>query len=79
MTVTIVVIGVGLGVPLGFIAANVAWRELAQSLDVASDLVVPVGLVALCLPVAVAAGLAAAALPTWRATHLQVAALLRSE
>jgi putative ABC transport system permease protein len=79
MTATIVVIGVGLGIPLGFIAANVAWRELAQSLDVAGDLVVPAGLVALCLPVAAAAGLAAAALPTWRATHLQVATLLRSE
>ena len=79
MTVVIVAIGVGAGVPLGILVGNLAWRALAASLYVAEDLTVPIRLVVACLPVALIVGLVAAALPTRRAARLEVAALLRQE
>lgn len=79
MTMLIVVVGLALGVPLGLFAGNLAWRTLATSLYVGTDLSVPFGLVLACLPVALAAGLAAAAVPTVRAARLEVARVLRRE
>ena len=79
MTVIIVVAGVVLGIPLGFFLANLAWRAVADSLFVATDLAVPIVVTLLCLPVALLAGLLAAAVPTYRASRLEVAEQLRRE
>lgn len=79
MTVVIVVIGVLAGIPLGFLLGNLAWRAVAASLYVADDLAVPSGVLAACLPVALGVGLLAAAIPTRRASRLEVAEQLRRE
>jgi putative ABC transport system permease protein len=79
MTLIIVVAAVVLGVPLGFFLGNVAWRTMADSLYVATDLAVPVVVTLLCLPVALVVGLLAAVVPTYRAGRLEVAEQLRRE
>jgi putative ABC transport system permease protein len=79
MTVIIVVAGVVLGVPLGFFLGNLAWRTMADSLFVAADLAVPIAVTLLCLPVALVVALLAAAVPTYRASRLEVADQLRRE
>ncbi len=79
MTVIMVTVGVGVGIPVGLLLGNLAWRQLADSLFVASDLAVPVLVLALVLPVALVVGLLAAAIPTRRASRLEVAELLRRE
>ena len=79
MTLVIVLLGVALGIPLGLLAGNLAWRTLAGSLYVADDLVAPILVALICLPVAVLVGLLAAIGPTRRAMQLEVAELLRRE
>jgi ABC-type lipoprotein release transport system permease subunit len=79
MTLIIVVLGVAAGIPLGLLAGNLAWRAIAESMDVAGDLLAPVVVSLLCLPVAVVVGLLAAIVPTWRASRLEVAEQLRRE
>ena len=62
MATTTIVVGALIGVPLGLVAARVAWTTLASDVHVATDLARPIGTVALLVLVAVAlANLVAAA------------------
>jgi ABC-type antimicrobial peptide transport system permease subunit len=79
MMAIIIVIGVAAGIPLGILAGNLAWRALADSLYVADDLAVPILVVLACLPIALLVGLLTAALPSRRASRLEVATQLREE
>jgi putative ABC transport system permease protein len=68
-----------LGIPLGLLAANLAWRAMAEGVHVATDLDVPILAAATAVPVAAVLAVLAAALPGWRAARMDVAEVLRSE
>ena len=54
MATATIVVGALVGVPLGLVAARVAWTTLASDVHVATDLARPAGTLALLLLVAVA-------------------------
>ncbi len=80
ITTSMLVVGASLaiGVPLGWLVARLSWGELARSVGVADDVLVPTG-VWLVVAGALAAGLAAAAVPSRRARVVAGAQVLRSE
>ncbi|MBV8984175.1 MAG: hypothetical protein JOZ68_16075 [Acidimicrobiia bacterium] len=55
------------------------WRTLANGVHVAPDLRLPVVALVLVLPVAAAAAAVIAGIPGWRAAHIDVAEVLRTE
>jgi putative ABC transport system permease protein len=66
------------GVPLGLIGGQLAWRQFATSLGVVPDAVVPPGTVLLTLAGAVAIGVAAALFPAVWAARGRPAPALRA-
>jgi ABC-type antimicrobial peptide transport system permease subunit len=68
-----------IGVPLGIVAGNWAWRVAAGQLGVAAEPVTPVAAVALALPLALVVANAVAALPARTAGRIRPAAVLRTE
>jgi hypothetical protein len=75
----VLVIGLGLGIPVGFALGRTSWRSVATSTP--AFYVPPTATVALALivPAAVAIGLALSTVPARRAARLRVADVPRAE
>lgn len=76
--ITMVVVGLVLGIPLGTVTGAIAWRLVAEGLGVAPDTAFPVVGIALIVPVAILLGILAAYLPARAAAHTQPAVTLHS-
>jgi putative ABC transport system permease protein len=77
--VTITLVGIAIGVPLGMIAGDTAWFAVADPIGVAADASKPVGaFCATALAALVVAGLVAI-VPGWRASRPRPAESLRTE
>jgi len=79
MALTITILGVGIGTPLGLAIGSTLWRMTAEGAFVTPDPSWPWAQVAFVAVVVVAVGLLAALLPARRASQLPPAALLRAE
>jgi ABC-type antimicrobial peptide transport system permease subunit len=77
--VTIALVGLVIGIPLGLIAGNGAWFAITDPIGVATDVDRPELIYAAtgCLALVVAA--VVALLPGWRAAHLPLAEALHVE
>lgn len=78
-TITLLVIAVSVGLPLGIVAGRSAWTGFATSLGVVPVTVVPLGALVLGLLVLVSAGTILTAVTAVIATNIEPAVALRSE
>lgn len=76
---TVAVIAVAVGVPLGVVFGRAAWTALAEAYGTAAEPVVPLGALALVAAVVVALAAAAGWLPAARALRRSPADILRTE
>jgi hypothetical protein len=76
---TFALIGLVVGVPLGFIAGRLVWSRVADGLGVATDVAVPVVSVAVAIVGALVIANVVAALPARAAARTRPALVLRSE
>jgi putative ABC transport system permease protein len=79
MALTIVVVGLGLGIPLGLFVANLTWQAIADAVYVATDLNWPTTVIAAAIPAALVVAVVVALLPAWRAARLRPDRVLRAE
>ena len=79
MATATIVAGALLGVPLGLVAARLAWTALASDVHVATDLARPLGTVALLLVVSLAMANVLAAAGSRGVRRSQAAVALRTE
>ena len=77
--VTVVTIGLIVGIPVGIVVGRIAWRAVAHGAGFDPTATVPVALVVATAPVVLVAVLAIAAFPARRMRHLRPAVALRSE
>jgi ABC-type lipoprotein release transport system permease subunit len=68
-----------IGLPVGALAGRWTWALYAGQLGVATDSLVPWLVLALAVPVALAAGILVAALPAWNAGRVDTVSVLRAE
>lgn len=78
-SLTVVGVGLVIGVPLGIALGQVTWRGFAHDLGIPPQSAVPMGWTALIAAAALVIGIAAAALPGRTATRVASAAALHSE
>ncbi|CAI7978969.1 ABC transporter permease [Frankia sp. Hr75.2] len=72
-------LAVAVGIPAGMLIGRLVWWEIATATGVSADLAIPVRVLAVLPPAAIAVGLLVAALPAWRAWRLLPGAVLRGE
>jgi ABC-type lipoprotein release transport system permease subunit len=78
-SVSLAVIVLVFGVPLGIAVGRWTWTVVAADLESVSPAVVPASSVALVVPVAIGLALIVAAIPGWWAARMKPAAVMRSE
>ncbi len=76
---TIAAIGALIGVPVGLVLGRLSWARIAGNIGVFDANRVPILVVALAVPAAVAFAIVVAQLPARRAVRLRPAQILRSE
>jgi hypothetical protein len=76
---TIALIALVVGIPVGVVAGNVAWRVFSSQLGVVPETTVSVALVGVLIPVVLLMANLAAALPGQIAARIRPAVVLRSE
>ena len=77
--VTIVGIGLLLGVPLGLGLGRLLWHETADAIGVAGDVDVPVAALVALVPGALALAVLVAVVPSVRAARVRPAEVLRAD
>lgn len=78
-TMTIAIVGVVVGMPLGLAAGRLAWRSVAGGLGFAGDPRNPLGPLMAVAPGAVTVAVLIAVLPAWWIARTRPAAILRAE
>jgi ABC-type lipoprotein release transport system permease subunit len=78
-SLTLVVVGLLGGIPLGIIGGRVAWSLVADGVGVASSIDVPGVALAILVPAALVVGVTLAGVPAWTASRLRPAEALRTE
>ncbi len=76
---TVVAVGLVIGIPVGLVAGRVSWRLMVESVGVVDDPSQPWRLLVAVVPLTLAAAAAIAAVPAWRAARRRPAQVLRSE
>jgi len=76
---TLAMIGLGLGIVVGFVVGERVWHAVADDLGVSPSIAVPVLGVALVIPLTVLLANAIAAVPAWSAARTPPATALRAE
>ncbi len=78
-SLTVVAVGLGVGIPVGLASGRIAYRAFASGIGVRPDPVVSVAWVSIVIAVTVAIGLVAAAGPERRAARVPAGEILRHE
>ena len=76
---TLVAIGLAVGLPLGIAAGRWAWYLFAEQIGVVPEPVTPVSWILLVIPAAFLLAYLVAALPAWNAARTRAAVVLRAE
>jgi hypothetical protein len=76
---TIALIALAIGIPVGIIAGNVAWRTFSNQVGVVPDTTISIALVGALIPIVLITASLAAALPGQIAARIRPALVLRSE
>jgi ABC-type lipoprotein release transport system permease subunit len=76
---TIALIALAVGIPIGIVAGNLAWRVYSERLGVVPETAVSAVLVGMMIPVVLVTANLAAALPGRMAARVRPATVLRSE
>jgi hypothetical protein len=79
MSAVTAVIGLVVGIPLGFAVGRVVWHQVAASTRVAADVAVPLPVLLLIWPAVLLAAAALALLPARRSAAVRPAGVLRTE
>ena len=78
-SITFAAIALLVGLPLGVLGGSWAWRAVADQIGSVSPVTVPIGALALLVPIVLAVAVVLAAGPGWWATRLSPAIALRTE
>ena len=76
---TLAIIGLAVGIPLGIVLGRLSWRAIADSVGIATDAALPWLLVAAAVPAVLLAVLTIAVFPARRVSRIRPAVALRSE
>jgi len=78
-TLTLALIGIAVGVPLGVVLGRATWTAVAENIGSVQRAVMPVGAIALLVGLSALAVTVVALAPAWLATRVNPAATLRHD